>query len=153
MKRTIVDLWVGIFVVIGIVSITFLAFHSANLMPQSSKKSYMLYAEFNNVGSLAIKAPVRSSGVIIGRVVAIKLDPKKYLARVQFSVNNTYRFSRDVSAEIMTSGLLGEQYINLTQGAEQTFIEPNEQVTITSSAIVLEQLVDQFISGLNQDKP
>jgi len=153
MKRTIVDLWVGIFVVMGIVSITFLAFHSANLMPQSSKDSYMLYAEFNNVGSLAVKAPVRSAGVIVGRVVAIQLDSKKYLARVHFLVNNNYRFSRDVSAEIMTSGLLGEQYINLTQGAETVFIEPNEQVTITSSAIVLEQLVNQFISGLNNNKP
>ncbi|QQS17069.1 MAG: outer membrane lipid asymmetry maintenance protein MlaD [Neisseriales bacterium] len=147
MKRALTDLWVGLFVSMGIIAISFLALQSANLSNQGKEESYTLYAEFDNVGNLAIRAPVKSSGVLIGRVIDIQLNAKKYLARVTFSVNNRYRFSRDVSAEILTAGLLGEQYINLTQGAEPFYIEPNEQVTLTSSAVVLEQLIDKFITG------
>lgn len=151
MRRALIDLWVGLFVAIGMIAISFLAFQSANLTNQSKEESYTLYAEFDNVGNLAIRAPVKSSGVVIGRVIDIQLDTKKYLAKVTFSVNNRYRFSRDVSAEILTAGLLGEQYINLTQGVEPSYIEPNEQVTLTSSAVVLEQLIDKFITGWDKE--
>lgn len=151
MRRALIDLWVGLFVAIGIVAISFLAFQSANLTNQGQEESYTLYAEFDNVGNLAIRAPVKSSGVVIGRVIDIQLDAKKYLAKVTFSVNNRYRFSRDVSAEILTAGLLGEQYINLTQGVEPSYIEPGEQVTLTSSAIVLEQLIDKLITGWGKE--
>lgn len=147
MKRTTIDLWVGIFVAIGLVSITFLSLKVANLAPQSADRSYPLYAEFDNIGGLKVKAPVKASGVVVGRVTAISLDTKNYLARVNVAIDSQYQFSRDTSAEILTAGLLGEQYIGLVQGGEEENLKPGDRITLTSSALVLEQLIGKFMTS------
>lgn len=145
MKRSTIDLWVGLFVAIGIAAVTFLSLKVANLTPQSQDKTYPLYAEFGNIGGLKVKAPVKSSGVVVGRVASIQLDTKTYLARVNLEIDKQYQFSRDVSAEILTSGLLGEQYVGLTEGGDMENLKPGERIEITSSALVLEQLIGKFM--------
>ncbi|BEV72829.1 MULTISPECIES: outer membrane lipid asymmetry maintenance protein MlaD [unclassified Paludibacterium] len=145
MKRSTIDLWVGLFVAIGIACITFLSLKVANLTPQSADSTYVLTADFDNIGGLKIKAPVKSSGVVVGRVTNIDLDTQRYVAHVTLAVDKRYQFSRDTSAEILTSGLLGEQYIGLTEGGDPDNLKPGERITITSSALVLEQLISKFM--------
>ena len=145
MKRSTIDLWVGIFVAIGIAAVTFLSLKVANLTPQSQNQTYALYAEFGNIGGLKVKAPVKSSGVVVGRVTSIQLDTKTYLARVNLEVDKRYTFSSDTSAEILTSGLLGEQYLGLTEGGDEENLKPGDRIQITSSALVLEQLIGKFM--------
>lgn len=147
MNRSIIDLWVGIFVAIGIASITFLALKVANLTPQSGTASYALIAEFDNIGGLKVKAPVKSSGVVVGRVSSIELDKQRYMARVTLSMNSEYQFSRDTSAEILTAGLLGEQYIGLVQGGDEENLKAGDRIQLTSSALVLEQLIGKFMTS------
>lgn len=148
MKRSTIDLWVGIFVAIGIASVAFLSLKVANLLPQSQNDVYTLSAQFTNIGGLKVKAPIRSAGVLVGRVTDIHLDPKNYQAVVTLSIDKRYHFSRDVSAEILTSGLLGEQYIGLTQGGDPDNLQAGEQITLTSSAMVLEQLIGKFMTNI-----
>lgn len=148
MRRSTIDLWVGLFVAIGLMAVTFLALKVANLTPTSARESYVLYADFDNIGGLKVKAPVKSSGVVVGRVADIQLDTKRYIAQVTLSLDSRYRFSRDVSAEILTSGLLGEQYIGLVQGGDEEDLKPGERITITSSALVLEQLIGKFMTSV-----
>ena len=148
MKRSTIDLWVGIFVAIGIASVAFLSLKVANLLPQSQNDVYTLSAQFTNIGGLKVKAPIRSAGVLVGRVTDIHLDPKNYQAVVTLSIDKQYHFSRDVSAEILTSGLLGEQYIGLTQGGDPDNLQAGEQITLTSSAMVLEQLIGKFMTNI-----
>jgi phospholipid/cholesterol/gamma-HCH transport system substrate-binding protein len=145
MKRSTIDLWVGIFVVIGIACVTFLSLKVANLTPQSANATYILYADFDNIGGLKVKAPVKSSGVVVGRVSNISLDTKRYVAHVTLTLDNQYPFSRDTSAEILTSGLLGEQYVGLTEGGDPDNLKQGDTITITSSALVLEQLISKFM--------
>jgi len=145
MKRSTIDLWVGIFVAIGIACVTFLSLKVANLTPQSSDTTYSLYADFDNIGGLKIKAPVKSSGVVVGRVTNIELDTKRYVAHVSLTLDSRYQFSHDTSAEILTAGLLGEQYIGLTQGGDPENLKSGDTITITSSALVLEQLISKFM--------
>ncbi len=147
MKRSIIDLWVGIFVAIGLASVTFLALKVANLTPQSDSNSYTLIAEFDNIGGLKVKAPVKSSGVVVGRVSNIELDTKRYVARATLTLNGQYHFSRDTSAEILTAGLLGEQYVGLVQGGDEENLKPGDRVQLTSSALVLEQLIGKFMTS------
>ncbi|SMF55859.1 outer membrane lipid asymmetry maintenance protein MlaD [Pseudogulbenkiania subflava] len=153
MKRTTIDLWVGIFVAIGIAAVTFLSLKVANLTPQSAEASYPLYAEFDNIGGLKVKAPVKSSGVVVGRVASIELDTQRYLAKVTLSLDKRYQFSRDTSAEILTSGLLGEQYIGLVQGGDPDNLKPGERIDLTSSALVLEQLIGKFMLNFAEKGP
>ena len=147
MKRSIIDLWVGIFVAIGLASVTFLALKVANLTPQSDSNSYTLIAEFDNIGGLKVKAPVKSSGVVVGRVSNIELDTKRYVARATLTLDSQYQFSRDTSAEILTAGLLGEQYVGLVQGGEEENLKPGDRLQLTSSALVLEQLIGKFMTS------
>lgn len=147
MKRATIDLWVGVFVAIGIAAVVFLSLKVANLTPQAADQTYRLYAEFDNIGGLKVKAPVKSSGVVVGRVSSISLDTKRYLARVELQMDKRYEFSRDVSAEILTSGLLGEQYIGLVQGGDPDNLKDGDRVEITSSALVLEQLIGKFMTS------
>jgi len=147
MKRSIIDLWVGIFVAIGLASVTFLALKVANLTPQSDSNSYTLIAEFDNIGGLKVKAPVKSSGVVVGRVSNIELDTKRYVARATLTLDGQYHFSRDTSAEILTAGLLGEQYVGLVQGGEEENLKPGDRLQLTSSALVLEQLIGKFMTS------
>lgn len=145
MKRSTIDLWVGIFVAIGIACITLLSLKVANLTPQSSNATYTLSADFDNIGGLKVKAPVKSSGVVVGRVSDIQLDTQRYVAHVTLTLENRYQFSRDTSAEILTSGLLGEQYVGLTEGGDPDNLKNGERITITQSALVLEQLISKFM--------
>ncbi|KIA80251.1 outer membrane lipid asymmetry maintenance protein MlaD [Chromobacterium amazonense] len=147
MKRSTIDLWVGIFVALGIAAVTFLSLKVANLTPQSAAQTYVVYADFDNVGGLKAKAPVKEAGVVVGRVSDIRLDPKTYRARVAMNIDKQYLLSDDVSASILTSGLLGEQYIGLQQGGSENNLAPGGTITITSSAMVLEQLIGKFMTG------
>ncbi|RXZ44055.1 outer membrane lipid asymmetry maintenance protein MlaD [Crenobacter cavernae] len=147
MKRTTIDLWVGVFVAIGIAAVVFLSLKVANLTTVSAEQTYPIVAEFDNIGGLKVKAPVKSAGVVVGRVAAIQLDAKSYRARVSLQLDKQYRFSRDASAEILTSGLLGEQYVGLTQGGDPDDLAAGGQITLTSSAVVLEQLIGKFMTN------
>ncbi|KZE33330.1 phospholipid/cholesterol/gamma-HCH transport system substrate-binding protein [Crenobacter luteus] len=147
MKRTTIDLWVGVFVALGIAAVVFLSLKVANLVPASAEQTYPLVAEFDNIGGLKAKAPVKSAGVVVGRVAAIELDAQSYRAKVTLQIDKQFQFSRDVSAEILTSGLLGEQYIGLTQGGDPDNLAAGGRITLTSSAVVLEQLIGKFMTS------
>lgn len=150
MKRSIIDLWVGIFVIIGIICITFLSLKVANISSFSTKDSgtYTVYANFNNIGSLTTNAPVKVSGFTVGRVTEIGLDPKTYQAKVTMQLNKQYEFTTDSSAEILTTGLLGEQYVGLQSGADIDYLRNGDTITLTSSAMVLEQLIGKFMTSM-----
>lgn len=152
MKRATIDLWVGIFVAIGIVSVTFLSLKVANLTGTSDEDSYQIYADFDNIGGLKVKAPVKASGVVVGRISKIELNTETYRARVTMAIDPQYEFSRDTSAEILTAGLLGEQYIGLTQGGDFDILEEGDRFSLTSSALVLEQLIGKFMTSM-AEKP
>ena len=146
MKRATIDLWVGIFAALGCAAVLFLALKTANLTVGSgSTGTYSLYAEFDNIGGLKVKAPVKMAGVVVGRVTDIRLDNKSFRARATLEMDKQYQFSRDVSAEILTSGLLGEQYIGLLQGGDPDNLAAGDTIKLTSSALVLEQLIGKFM--------
>ena len=146
MKRATIDLWVGIFAALGCAAVLFLALKTANSdRGQRSNGTYSLYAEFDNIGGLKVKAPVKMAGVVVGRVTDIRLDNKSFRARATLEMDKQYQFSRDVSAEILTSGLLGEQYIGLLQGGDPDNLAAGDTIKLTSSALVLEQLIGKFM--------
>ena len=152
MKRSTIDFFVGIFILIGIFSTAFLAFKVANLanVGSNSTSTYTLYANFTNIGSLKENAPIKVSGYTIGRVTNIYLDPKTYQAVVVMQIDKQYKFTDDSSAEILTTGLLGEQYVALQSGADNTFLGNNDHITVTSSAMVLEQLISKFKTNISK---
>lgn len=140
------DLWAGIFVLAGIVALFMLAFKVGNLSSFSlSSNNYVLYANFENIGGLKVRAPVKSAGVVVGRIAEIRFDNKDYLARVTLSLDKRYQFPKDTFASILTSGLLGEQYVGLDAGADSEFLQPGETIKKTQSAVVLEKLIGQFL--------
>ena len=145
MKRTTMDFWVGLFAVAGAVALLFLALRVSSQSSLPASQSYELIANFENIGSLKARAPVKSAGVVVGRVTGIELDTQRYLARVHMAMDKHYQFSRDSSAEILTAGLLGEQYIGVTPGADDKMLQEGDTFKITSSALVLEQLISQFL--------
>lgn len=147
MKRSSFELWVGIFVALGIAAVVFLSLQVAGGQSFTKQSYYTVSASFTDVGGLKAKAPVKASGVVVGRVASIQLDPKTYQAKVVLNIDKQYHFSTDVSAEILTSGLLGEQYIGLQQGAEETELKNGDTIEITSSALVLEQLIGKFMTS------
>lgn len=153
MKRATIDLWVGVFVAIGLLSVAFLSLKVANLTSVGSAASYTIHAEFDNIGGLKVKAPVKSSGVVVGRVSSIELNPQTYRARVTLAMDTAYAFSKDASAEILTAGLLGEQYIGMTQGGEEDVLKEGDRVMLTSSALVLEQLIGKFMTNMAEKPP
>ncbi|MGA1394542.1 MAG: outer membrane lipid asymmetry maintenance protein MlaD [Burkholderiaceae bacterium] len=139
------DLAVGIFVVIGLLALLFLALRAGNMGGFQTGPSYQLRAKFDNIGGLKVRAPVKSAGVVIGRVVSIRLDPKTYQAEVLLSLDQAVAFPKDSSARILTSGLLGEQYIGLEAGADQQNLSDGAEIKMTQSAVVLESLISQFL--------
>src|SRR5512135_702003 len=118
MTRTALDMWVGVFVAAGIAALLVLALKVSNSNSISVADSYQVNAYFDNVGGLKPRAPVKSAGVVVGRVASIDFDPQKFKAKVTFNIDKRYSFSKDTTASILTSGLLGEQYIGLETGAE-----------------------------------
>ena len=145
MQRSKNDLWVGLFVLIGAVAILFLALQSANLLSLNFQSTYKVTAKFDNVGGLKAKAAVRSAGVVVGRVEKIVFDDKSFQATVYLSMESRYAFPKDSSLKILTSGLLGEQYIGIEAGSADKNLAGGDVITTTQSAVVLENLISQFL--------
>ena len=146
MNRTALDLWVGFFVAIGFVALVFLALKVGNLGSSTlSGSTYTLTAQFDNIGGLKVRAPVKSAGVVIGRVGEIDFDSQTYMASVTLNVDSRYQFSKDTFASILTSGLLGEQYIGLEVGGDSTMLKNGDKIAKTQSAVVIEKLIGQFM--------
>ena len=141
-----IETLVGFFVLLGIAGLLFLALKAANLGSfTASGDTYSLTAKFDNIGGLKVRAPVRSAGVTVGRVASIRLDPKTYQGVVQIDMQRSVQFPRDTSARILTSGLLGDQYIGLEPGADDKLLAAGDTITQTQSAVVLESLISQFL--------
>ncbi len=145
MSRTTLDLWVGIFVVIGMAALFFLALRVGNLASVDLSQTYTVRAQFDNIGGLKVRAPVKSAGVVVGRVEEIRFDINTYRAEVVFSIATRYEFPRDTIGSILTSGLLGEQYIGLDAGGDIDMLQNGDALQITQSAVVLEKLIGQFL--------
>jgi phospholipid/cholesterol/gamma-HCH transport system substrate-binding protein len=144
-QRSKNDIWVGIFVLIGAAAILFLAMQAANLLSLNFQSTYKVVAKFDNVGGLKPKAAVRSGGVVVGRVEAIAFDDKIFQARVTLDLESRYSFPKDSSLKILTSGLLGEQYIGVEAGADDKMLVAGDTINTTQSAVVLENLISQFL--------
>ena len=145
MNRTTIDLWVGIFVVAGMAALLFLALKAGNLATFSTAQSYQVQAKFANIGGLKVRAPVKSAGVVVGRIADIRFDTESYEAVVSMSLEERYKFPRDTTAKILTSGILGEQYVGLEAGGDGVMLKSGDRVRLTQSAVVLENLISQFL--------
>ena len=151
MQKSKNDVWVGLFVLLGFVAILFLALQAANLLSLNFQKTYMVEAKFDNVGGLKPKAAVRSAGVLVGRVESITFDDKSFQARVGIAMESRYVFPKDSSLKILTSGLLGEQYIGIEAGGDEKNLAAGDVITATQSAVVLENLIGQFLYSKAED--
>ena len=147
MQRTAVDLWVGIFVTAGVAALFMLALKVGNASSVSVSEGYRVIAEFDNIGGLKVRAPVKSAGVVVGRVEGISLDTRTFRANVALRIDKHYPFPKDSSASILTAGLLGEQYVGMDGGGEEQYLKDGDRVKITQSAIVLEKVIGQFLYG------
>jgi phospholipid/cholesterol/gamma-HCH transport system substrate-binding protein len=145
MNRSVIDLWVGIFVAIGIGAILFLALKVGNLVSFGNTPGYRLEARFDNIGGLKLRAPVKAAGVVVGRVESVRLDTTTYQAIVTMKIDQGYDFTTDTIAAILTSGLLGEVYIGLDAGGDTKMLADGGKVGKTQSAVVLEKLIGQFL--------
>lgn len=153
MQRSKNDLWVGLFVLLGAVAILFLALKSANLLSLNFQSTYSVSGRFDNIGGLKRQAAVKSAGVVVGRVESITFDDKTFQATVTMAIENRYRFPKDSSLKILTSGLLGEQYIGIEAGAGEANLADGDRVQQTQSAMVLESLLSQFLYNKAADTP
>jgi phospholipid/cholesterol/gamma-HCH transport system substrate-binding protein len=145
MQRKSLDVWVGLFVVLGAAALLFLALKAGNMSSLSFGKTYLVTARFDNIGGLKPRAPIKSAGVVVGRVEEIALNNKTFQAEVKMQLQSGYQFPKDSSAKILTSGLLGEQYIGLEPGGDTNNLANGDRVAMTQSAIVLENLISQFL--------
>ena len=145
MERTTIDLWVGIFVAAGLAALMGLAMKVGNLTTSSIGDTYTVTAAFENVGGLKARAPVKSAGVVVGRVGGIQFDSKTYEAIVTLKVDKRYEFPKDTFASIYTSGLLGEQYVGLDAGGDSVALKNNDKIAHTQDAVVLEKMISQFL--------
>ena len=146
MGRKSVETLVGVFVLLGMLGLLFLALKAANLSGGiGGGDTYSLTAYFDNIGGLKVRAPVRSAGVTVGRVAAISLDPKRYQGAVRIEIDRGVQFPSDSSARILTSGLLGDQYIGIEPGGSEKNFAPGDTIKQTQSAVVLENLISQFL--------
>ena len=141
MQRSKNDVWVGLFVMIGLAAILFLALKSANLLTLSFQPEYRISANFDNVGGLKPRAAVKSAGVVVGRVKAIDFDGESFQARVTLAIEARHQFPKDSSLSILTSGLLGEQYVGIVPGADEKNLVAGDRIGSTQSAVVLENLI------------
>lgn len=139
------DVWVGLFVMLGVVALAFLALQSANLLTLNWQNTYRVTAHFDNIGGLKARSAVRSGGVVVGRVAEIGFDDQRYQATVALDMEARYKFPRDSSLKILTSGLLGEQYVGIEPGAADADLAAGDTITATQSAVVLENLISQFL--------
>jgi phospholipid/cholesterol/gamma-HCH transport system substrate-binding protein len=147
MNRKLLDVWVGLFVLAGFAAVLALALKAGNLASFNFSQTYQVLAKFDNIGGLKARAPVKSAGVVVGRVAKIGFDDQTYEAVVTLAMEQRYSFPKDTSAKILTSGLLGEQYIGLSAGGDTAKLVEGGKIKSTSSAMVLEDLIGQFIYG------
>jgi phospholipid/cholesterol/gamma-HCH transport system substrate-binding protein len=145
MNRTTIDLWVGIFVALGIGAILFLALKVGNLVSFGSPPGYRIEARFDNIGGLKLRAPVKAAGIVVGRVEGVRLDTNTYQAVVTLKIDEGQQFTTDTIASILTSGLLGEVYIGLDAGGDPKMLADGGKIMKTQSAVVLEKLIGQFM--------
>ena len=145
MERTTIDLWVGIFVALGVAAMFGLAMKVGNLTTSSIGETYMVTANFGNIGGLKPRAPVKSAGVVVGRVANITFDPATFEAVVSLSVDKRYNFPKDTFANIFTAGLLGEQYVDLDVGGDEIALKNGDKIAQTQDAVVLEKMISQFL--------
>lgn len=153
MSRTTLDLWVGFFVVLGFAALIFLAMKVGNFTGLNNATLYSVEAPFDNIGGLKVRAPVKSAGVLVGRVAEIRFDAQNYRAVVRLDLDTRYEFPRDTIATILTSGLLGEQYVGLEPGADVDMLKAGDAILITQSAVVLEKLIGQFMFNKAAEPP
>ena len=153
MERTKNDVWVGLFVLIGAAALVFLALQSANLLSLSFAQTYRVSARFDNIGGLKPKAAVKSAGVVVGRIESIAFDDKTFQARGDMAMDKRYQFPKDSSLKILTSGLLGEQYVGIEAGADDKVLAAGDTITTTQSAVVLENLIGQFLYNKAAEGP
>ncbi len=151
MNRSAIDLWVGVLVAMGLAALLFLALKVGNLASISTSEVYQVQAKFANIGGLKVRAPIKSAGVVVGRVVGVHFDNENYEAVVTLSIDGSFKFPRDTSAKILTSGLLGEQYVGLEAGGDATMLKTGDRVKLTQSAVVLENLISQFMFSKAQE--
>ena len=145
MHRKSVDVWVGLFVLLGLAALMFLALKAGNMSSLSFSKTYAITGKFDNIGGLKPQAPVKSAGVVVGRVGDIKFDDKTYQALVTLDMDAGHKFPKDSSLKILTAGLLGEQYIGIVPGGDTVNLAAGDRINSTQSAAVLEDLINQFI--------
>ena len=145
MNRSMIDLWVGIFVAVGFAALLFLALKVGNLASFSTNQMYSVNAKFVNIGGLKVRGPVKSAGVVVGRVADIRFDNESYEALVTMNIDGAYQFPRDTTAKILTSGILGEQYVGLEAGGDGVMLKQGDRLRLTQSAVVLENLISQFL--------
>jgi len=151
MERTTIDLWVGVFVALGLAAIFGLALKVGNLTSSNIGATYTVTAAFENIGGLKPHAPVKSAGVVIGRVDSIVFNSKDYEAEVTLKLDKRYEFPKDTFANIYTAGLLGEQYIGLESGGEETMLKNGDKISHTQDAVVLEKMISQFLYNKASD--
>lgn len=152
MQRSGKDVWVGLFVLLGAAALLFLALQSANLLSLNFERGYAVSAKFDNIGGLKPKAAVKSAGVVVGRVDSITFDDKSFQAKVMLSMDKRFAFPKDSSLKILTSGLLGEQYIGIEAGADAANLAAGDSIGTTQSAVVLENLISQFLYSKAADR-
>lgn len=145
MNRTALDLWVGFFVAIGLAAVLFLALKVGNLSSGHLSQTYVLKAKFDNIGGLKVRGPVKSAGVVVGRISDIRFDATSYEAVVSMNIDGRYQFPKDTIAGIYTAGLLGEQFVGLDVGGDEKMLKADDVITKTQSAVVLERLISQFL--------
>lgn len=151
MERTTIDLWVGIFAAAGVAAIMGLAMKVGNLTSVDVGDTYTVTAAFDNIGGLKPQAPVKSAGVVVGRVASIKFDTNAYVAQVSLEVDKRYPFPKDTFANIYTAGLLGEQYVGLEAGGDPDTLKNGDKITHTQDAVVLEKMISQFLYSKASD--
>ena len=139
------DLWVGIFVVAGMAALVILAFKVGNMSSMGGGETYEISANFDNIGGLKPRAPIKSAGVVVGRVTSIEFNNERFTAKVKMAIEKNYKFPKDTTASILTSGLLGEQYIGLEGGGDDQMLKTGDSIRLTQSAVVLEKLISQFL--------
>ena len=139
------DLWVGIFVVAGMAALVILAFKVGNMSSMGGGETYEISANFDNIGGLKPRAAIKSAGVVVGRVTSIEFNNERFTAKVKMAVEKNYKFPKDTTASILTSGLLGEQYIGLEGGGDDQMLKAGDNIRLTQSAVVLEKLISQFL--------
>lgn len=151
MNKSGLDLWVGLFVIAGVGALLFLALKVGSMNAVNASEGYEVVAAFDNIGGLKARAPVKSAGVVVGRVSDIRFDSEAYEALVTLRIDKRYAFPRDTTAAILTSGLLGEQYIGIAAGGDSVKLKDKDRIKLTQSAVVLENLIGQFLYGKAQE--